>query len=134
MSTANVAIVRGQIESFNRRDSDAMAADWHPEGIWEPASVAPVERRVYVGPDGIRTFMDDFAATWEEYRLDYEEFVDLGEHVLALGRIEVRHRDSQRLISQPHAMLYEFRDGRIVRLRSYLDRAEARKAAVAIAP
>jgi ketosteroid isomerase-like protein len=35
-------------------------------------------------------------------------------------------------IAQPHAMVYEFRDGQIVRLRSYLDHAEARAAADAM--
>ena len=78
--------MRRQIESFNRRDPEAMAADWHPEGTWEPASVTPVEGTPYVGPDGIRTFLDDYASTWEDFRLDYGEFVDLGEQVLALGR------------------------------------------------
>ena len=129
MSRATVEIVRRQIESFNRRDPDAMARDWHPEGTFEPASVAPVEGRSYVGADGIRTFLNEYAETWEESRLDYAEFIDLGERVLALGRLEVRHRDTQMPISRPHAMIYEFRDGLIVRLRSYLDHAEARIAA-----
>lgn len=132
MSRANVEIVRRQVEAFNRRDPDAMAADWHAEGTWEPASVAPVEGRPYVGPDGIRTFLEDYVETWDDFHLDYASFIDLGERVLALGKIEVRHRDSQVPISRPHAMLYEFRYGQIIRLRSYLDHAEARAAAGAM--
>lgn len=129
MSESEVQIVRGQIEAFNRRDPDAMVADWHVDGTFEPASVSPVEGRPYVGPEGIRTFVEDYAVAWEDFRLDYSSFLDLGEQVLALGKIEVRHRDSRVPISRPHAMLYEFRDRKIVRLRSYLDHAEARAAA-----
>ena len=134
MSGANVEIVRRQVESFNRRDPDAMAEAWHPEATWEPASVTPVEGRPYVGPHGIRTFLNNYAETWAESRLAYGEFIDLGERVLALGTLEVRHRDSSVPISRPHAMLYEFRDGLIIRLRSYLDHEEARAAARATEP
>jgi ketosteroid isomerase-like protein len=132
MTSANVEVVRRQVDAFNRRDPDAIAADWHPEGIFEPASVAPIEGRPYRGPDGIRKFLEDYADTWDDSHLEYASFVDLGERVLALGRIEVRHRDSDVPIAQPHAMVYEFRNGQIVRLRSYLDHAEARAAADAM--
>jgi ketosteroid isomerase-like protein len=125
MTSANVEVVRRQVDAFNRRDPDAIAADWHPEGIFEPASVAPIG-------DGIRKFLEDYADTWDDSHLEYASFVDLGERVLALGRIEVRHRDSDVPIAQPHAMVYEFRNGQIVRLRSYLDHAEARAAADAM--
>ena len=129
MSSANVEIVRRQIDAFNRGDPDALAADWHPEGTWEPASVAPVEGRPYVGPEGLRQFLADYAETWDEFRLNYASFADLGERVLALGSIEVRHRSSDLPICRPHAMLYEFSDGKIVRLRSFLDHGEAQAAA-----
>jgi hypothetical protein len=111
MTSANVEVVRRQVDAFNRRDPDAIAADWHPEGIFEPASVAPIEDGRTRVPTGS---------------------IDLGARVLALGRIEVRHRDTDVPIAQPHATVYEFREGQIVRLRSYLDHAEARAAADAM--
>jgi ketosteroid isomerase-like protein len=57
------------------------------------------------------------------------EFRDLGDRVLVLYRLHVRGRDSDLEIDQPAGAVYELRDGKIVRARSYLTRREALEAA-----
>lgn len=41
----------------------------------------------YSGPDGMRQFATDAAAEWEYLRIVPDEFRDLGDQVLLLGRL-----------------------------------------------
>jgi ketosteroid isomerase-like protein len=52
---------------------------------------------------------------------------DLGDRVLMLGRVEGRGKSSGVPVNMPLAQVYDFRDGKVCRIRSYLDHAEALK-------
>src|SRR5436190_6912548 len=60
-----------------------------------------VERAGYRGCTGVETYVGDITETWEEYRLVPDEFRDLGERVLMLGRIEVRGKGSGTPVDSP---------------------------------
>src|SRR2546421_4538934 len=51
----------------------------------------------YRGCDGIEKYLVDIGEAWEEYRVSAQEFRDLDERVVMLGRIEGRGRGSRRL-------------------------------------
>ena len=67
--------------------------------------------------------------TWAELRLEADEFRDLGEDVLMIGRLHAKGRESGVEIESPIAWLSTLRARRIVRSRGYLDPQEALKAA-----
>ena len=58
-----------------------------------------------------------------------EEFRDLGDRVLELGRMKGRGKGSGVPVDQPFVSILDFRGDRIWRLRVYHDRAEGLRAA-----
>jgi ketosteroid isomerase-like protein len=58
-----------------------------------------------------------------------EEYRDLGDRVLALGRLKTRGRASGVPSDSPWGGIYDVRGGKISRIRTYLDHGEALRAA-----
>jgi ketosteroid isomerase-like protein len=86
-------------------------------------------QNVYRGREGIETYYRDIRDTWEEYHTVPHEFRDLGDRVLMRARMEGRGKESGATVGAPFGLVFDFRDGKISRLRSYLDQAEASRAA-----
>jgi hypothetical protein len=61
---------------------------------WFPVFAARVEGDVYRGREGIETFLGEIEETWEGLSPLPEEYRDLGDRVLALGRLRTRGRAS----------------------------------------
>ena len=59
----------------------------------------------------------------------YDEFRDLGDRVLALGRTEGRGRASGVRVDSPLATVFNFSGAKMSRARAYLDHGEASRAA-----
>jgi ketosteroid isomerase-like protein len=80
------------------------------------------------GRAGVDEYYARLDAAWESVRVFGGEFRDLGDRVLWLGQMEGQGRSSGAVVRSRAASLYEFRDGRIFRLRSFLDHDEALRA------
>jgi len=83
----------------------------------------------YRAHDGIRTLMRLTAEIFDEFRYEIDEWIDLGESILALGRIRARGGQSGATGMQSGAFVIQVRDGMIVSYRSYLSREAALEAA-----
>ncbi len=129
MSQENVEIARRVIDAFNRRDVDDFFALAAPDFEWFPAMAGGVAGEGLQGRDGIETYLADIADTWEEYRVLAEEFRDLDDRVVMLGRIEGRGRGSGALIEAPTGTIFDYRGDEVSRVRTYLDHGEALRAA-----
>ena len=88
-----------------------------------------VEGGGYRGRDGIEKYLVDIGDAWEEYRVLAEEFRDLDDRVIMLGRIGGRGRGSRAWIDSPTRTIFEFLNGKMSRVRTYLDHGEALRAA-----
>jgi ketosteroid isomerase-like protein len=82
----------------------------------------------YRGHEEMRTLLRLMAATYDQFRYEADELVDLGESILALGRIRVRGAQSGATGTQSGALVMRVRDGMIVSYRAYLSREEALEA------
>ena len=82
----------------------------------------------YRGHDGIRTLLRLTAETFDQFRYEVDEWIDLGESVLALARIRARGTQSGATGTQSGAFMIQVRNGMIVSYRSYLRREEALEA------
>ena len=128
MSEENVEIAKEVVDAFNRRDVEDFFALAASDFEWFPAMAGTIEGGGYRGRDGIERYLVDIGDAWEEYRVLAEEFRDLGDHVVMLGRIEGRGRGSHAWVDSPTGTIFEFANGKMSRLRTYLDHAEALKA------
>jgi ketosteroid isomerase-like protein len=121
---SNVKTVRAAIDAFNRGDLEAMLAlgggdfeyDWS-------RSLAP-NRGVYRGPEGFMEFVNEQWDMFNEIRLEPDEFIPRGNHVVVPTTTHARGREGIPL-SARSAQVYTFEDGRLVRITMYQDRAEA---------
>jgi ketosteroid isomerase-like protein len=82
----------------------------------------------YRGHDGIRALIRLTEEIFDEFRYEVDELIEIGESVLAVGRLRVRGKQSGATGTQSGAWLIRVRDGRIVSYRSYLRREEALEA------
>jgi ketosteroid isomerase-like protein len=106
-----------------------MVALVHDDVEFVPITAA-MEGRVYSGCAGVRQFMEDLDAYWEFFDTHQEEWHDLGDRVVALGRWHARGRASGvEIDGQPAVWLAFIRDGKIARWRTFTDVHEGLEAA-----
>ncbi len=124
MSEENVEIVRAAFDAWNRGDSDAWISAWDEQGVFHPLR-AELEGGAYRGHDGLRRFIEEMAAEWEEVRFEVDEIRDTGERMVASGRIRARGRASGMDLDVPLGVVGILQQGKIVYARFYSDPAEA---------
>jgi hypothetical protein len=84
MSQENVEIVRQVVEIGNRRGTEAALPYVDPEGELQSAIIGGAEGNICRGREGLREWMAESDATFEELRVEPEEFRDLGDDVLLI--------------------------------------------------
>jgi ketosteroid isomerase-like protein len=131
MSQENVEAIRRGTDAYNRGDIDATLEELDPEVEWRPLLQVLVggEATVYRGHEGVRELFRDFDETFTELQAEQSEFRDLGEQVVAIGHIRARGRESGASTETAIVWLLEFRNGKAIRIREYLDPADALEAA-----
>jgi ketosteroid isomerase-like protein len=87
------------------------------------------ERTVFRGHQGVRESIQEEDEALAELHVEISEIRDLGNSVLAIGRIRARGRESGVQIESPFGALADLRNGKGIRLRTYLDLKEALEAA-----
>jgi ketosteroid isomerase-like protein len=127
MSQENVEAFKRAIEAYNRRDVEALLDELDNEIEWRP--VLPVvlggDETVYRGHDGVRQLLRDLDEVLAERQLDFSEIRDVGDHVVATGSLRIRGKSSGALSESPFGCVAELRNGRAVRIQTYLDPSEA---------
>ena len=124
----NVDVVRRMFAAFAERDLEAMLASMDEEVEFLPVTANLTTGGVpYRGHDGIARYLEDVAGVWPQLRIYPEELRDLGDSVVALGR--VRARGGGMIIDQPTGWVFKMRAGRILRGRVYGTQEEALEAA-----
>ena len=128
MSEENVETVRRAVAAVNARDIDRYLACC-TEDVELRTPLAPIGG-VYEGPDDIRRFFADIEDTAPDFRLDLDRVEAIGEdRVLAFLRVTASGRTTGIPTPAPTTNLYDVVDGKIRRIRIFLDRQEALEAA-----
>jgi ketosteroid isomerase-like protein len=134
MAQENVEIVRGVYDAFARRDNAAPFAVYAPDIEWDlRESVALDAPTVYHGHDGVRRAFRNWLAPFHNFKFRTEEMQASGDHVLVTIDEHGVGRASGVVVDRRHYALWTLRGGKVVRLRVYLDRAEALEAAGLVA-
>jgi ketosteroid isomerase-like protein len=127
-SPQELRTVRRAYEAFNRRDVEALLATLHPEMEWHPL-LGELGGGVYRGHEGVRRLVSEVYETWERFRIDVDDVIDAGELIFALSRSRGRGRASGVEADVRLVTVWEMRDGRPLRARSYATLEEALAAA-----
>jgi ketosteroid isomerase-like protein len=128
VSQANVEVIERSIDAVNRRDADLFAELITPDFELLPAMTG-FTGVTFRGRAGIERYFEELGDTWDEFGVTAEEFRDLGERMLALTRLNGRGKGSGVPVAALHTVLFDLRDGKISRIHSFLDHAEALRAA-----
>jgi ketosteroid isomerase-like protein len=118
-------LARAVFDAFNRRDVEAGLAvvDEQVEFIAPTADIAN-DGRPYVGHAGMRKYYDDVAAFWKELEVTPTEIREIGDAVLALGRVYGRGEGGY-IQDSPAQWVMRFRGGRVAWIRTYTNRSAA---------
>lgn len=131
MSDENVEAFKRGVDAYNRRDVEALLEELHPKVEWRP--LLPVllggEAVVYRGHEEARQGIRELEEAFAELRAEPLEFRDLGERVVAIGHLHGRGKESGVETESPIVWLADFANGKIVRIREYLDPDDALDAA-----
>jgi ketosteroid isomerase-like protein len=131
MSQQNVDVVRRVSDAYNRRDVEAMLNELHPEIEWQPWLQVQLGggATVYRGHQGVREGIRDGEDAFSDVQADLSEVRDLGERAVAIGHLRGRGKESGALTESELAWIVEFKSGKVIRVREYLDPKEALEAA-----
>jgi ketosteroid isomerase-like protein len=117
-------------EAANRRDVEAALMECDPEVEWYPAlQLLLGEATVYKGHDAIRAMVREAEEILAEIHYEYSEIRDLGDRIVGIGRFRARGKGSDVEAESPLGYLVEFDNGKVIRMRAYLDPKEALEAA-----
>jgi uncharacterized protein len=126
MSQENVRIVRAALDAFSNGDADAFAALTTPDLEWR-TGLSAVEGEIFRGREGVETYFARLAGAWDSFRFLADDYRDLGDVVIALGRLRGQGRGGGVPVDSPVGAVWDLRDGKVWRLRAYLDHGEALK-------
>jgi ketosteroid isomerase-like protein len=132
VSQENVETVRRAIHAWNADDLDAFLAELDADVEWQPAIEPGLEGKAttYRGHhDARKIWRQDRGEAWERLTNRPREFRDLGESVLVLGYLDLTARATGIEFSQEVGEVFDFRAGKIARIRDFLTHAEALEAA-----
>lgn len=128
MSEENVEIARQMTEAFNRGDVDAYLKFCAPD--FEVRDLPQLEgSSVAVGHKAVRAWWDQLSETLEGFRVENEELIDAGDHVVGVNHATARGGGSGADVEMHFASVLALEDGKAVRLASYSARSAALEAA-----
>ena len=120
MSQENVEVV---VKFLRVVDVDEALTYADPGIVWNPIEELPTQ-----GHDAVRASLAHWKAEWDDYKVMPEEFVDMGDRVVATVRLRGRGRGSGVEIDARFYDVYTLRDGKIVRMDQFTERSEALEA------
>ena len=112
-------------DAFNRRDIDAALAvvDEQVEFLAPTAEIAN-DGKPYVGHDGMRKYYSDVAAVWKELEVTPTDLREVGDAVLALGRVYGRAEGGY-IQDSPAQWVMRFRGDKVRSIRVFTNRTSA---------
>jgi ketosteroid isomerase-like protein len=141
MSEQNVELVRSILEPFD--GIDGTEVDWDADEIRElvkrnhtpDVELRPLESgagsgpsALYEGWDGLIAYLREWLEPFGEYHVETLEYIDVGDCVLVPTKQWGVGRASGIRADIELTFLYEFRDGKIVRISQYDTLEQAREA------
>jgi uncharacterized protein len=124
MSQEVLEMVRAGYEAYNRGDIEAALAPLHPSIEWWPAADEPITAP-YRGHAGYRKLVAGAREAVPDLQLEVEELFATGECVVVCVHFWGRGRESGVPVEIRETHVARLRDGKIIEVREYREKAEA---------
>ncbi len=131
MSKENIEVFKRTVDAINRRDVESVLPELDPDVEWHSAILMGLggKRTVYRGHEGIREFLRDLSETLSDLQAEYSEVRDLGDRIVGIGHIRTRGTASGAETESPIGSVVDLKNGKGIRVRTFLDHEEALEAA-----
>jgi ketosteroid isomerase-like protein len=125
-----VEAVRAANDAFLAGDIEAALDALDPEIEWHATVGGIDEGRVYHGRDQVVQAFADYFAVWERIEMRADEYIDAGDEEVVVFHHEVaKGRESGAVVETDTGTVQTVRNGKIVRVRSFMNRQQALEAA-----
>jgi ketosteroid isomerase-like protein len=114
-------MVERLFDAFNRRDEAGIAALCDERMEFHPVTAEALGRvEPYIGPAGLREYLEDIGRVWEELLILPREVEGHGSRLLVRGRVYLRSRELG-IRDMPVAWIWQLGEGRFVRGEVFAD-------------
>ena len=131
MSEENLEAFKRGVEAYNRRDIEALLEELDTEVEWYPALEVLLggAATVYRGHEGVRELIRGTDEALGEIHVEFSTIREMGNRIVAIGHLRIRGKGSGAETESPVGYVAELKDGKPIRIRTYLDPKEALEAA-----
>ena len=127
MSPGNVELLR-ELLSKAVEDPDAYFDRVDENVEWDLRDTTSPIAGVYHGRDEVRELYRRWAGAFSDWRFHIDRLIGAGDHVVAFVTEHGRGRGSGAEVEMKRANVSTFRDGKVVRFRSFSSREDALRA------
>ena len=126
-----VELTRQAVAAGSSRELDTLMSFCAPDAVWD---LTPMGIGTFEGRAAIRGFAEDWLGSYEDFEIELQEVLDLGNGVVfVMNRLKGRPVGSTGDTQLRQAWVQVWIDAMMVRQMSYLDIDEARVAAERLA-
>jgi ketosteroid isomerase-like protein len=129
MSQGNVDLIRAMYDAYERGDYEAALSFMDDEIEFVGPPDISGDGEPIRGTEGTRRAVARWLASWESYRFELRDLVEVGERVVATGWQSGRGRGSGAEVSEEIFSVWTMREGKIVGQSMFRDRQQALDAA-----
>ena len=122
---SNVDLIRPIYDEWGRGNWRPRFEIYDPHMEWGWSDDFPGLAGVYEDHRDPNPRLHAWLSEWEDWRAEADDYLELGDYVVVLASYYGRGRGSGVEISQPGAHVFRLRDGKVVRLEIFANRAKA---------
>jgi ketosteroid isomerase-like protein len=119
VSRENVEAAGRILAAVTERDVDVLLRLTDPGVEWRSFFAALLERGEYRGHDALRQYMRDLEDAFEVIRPEAVQMLDVGDLVVAVGRVCYRGRASGVETEEAAGWVFRFKDRKVVSWRAF---------------
>jgi ketosteroid isomerase-like protein len=105
--------------AVSERDVDVLLELTHPEVEWRSFFAALLPRGEYRGHGAFDQYLHDLGDAFDFISPEPEQMLDIGDVVVAVGRVRYRGRASGVEAEAPSGWVFKFRDGKATSFRAF---------------